>query len=96
MTESTTMSQTTSATSQGETSPTLLTSEQGTFQTESTTLTSSNTQTIQTSPTTEILLTEAPPKQHELFNNFGIKFENKFNIICHINKKDYCIMICFY
>lgn len=75
MTESTTKSQTTTATFQGETSPTMLTSEQGTSQTDSTTLTSANIQTIQTLPTSETLLTEAPPKQHDLLNNFGITFK---------------------
>lgn len=75
MTESTTKSQTTTATFQGETSPTMLTSEQGTSQTDSTTLTSANIQTIQTLPTSGTLLTEAPPKQHDLLNNFGITFK---------------------
>lgn len=54
----------------------MLTSEQGTSQTDSRTLTSANIQTIQTSPTSETLLTEAPPKQRDLLNNFGITFEH--------------------
>lgn len=74
MTDFTTKAQTTTATSEQQTSPTMLSSKQDTFQTDSTK--STNIHTIQTSATTEILSTEAQPKQHDMLHTFGTTFAN--------------------